>query len=522
MHRAVDPVSAALFAELFAAVAEEMGVALMRAAFSPNVKERRDFSCAIFLGDGTLVAQAAHIPVHLGSAPLSIAAVLDAFALVEGDEVILNDPFRGGTHLPDVTLVRPVFLGKARGGRAGPADFLVANRAHHADIGGATPGSMGIAADIYGEGFRIPPVHFRSGGRLVSDFLELFRAQVRQPDERIGDLTAQSAANHVGATRLADLAHEHGLDALRAAAAALPAATERALVAELADLPRGSFRFRDWLDDDGRGTGPLPIEVTIEPKPRGVRVDFTGSAPQVAGPMNANLAVTLSATAYAFRCLLDAEVPMNGGLLRPIELIAPLGTIVNATAPAAVAGGNVETSQRIVDVLLGALSRARPHRVPAASAGTMANVSLGGRGFTYYETIGGGSGASPRRDGASAVQTHMTNTLNTPIEMLEASYPIRVRRYAVRRGSGGGGRHRGGDGIVREIVALEELDAAVLSDRGKRGPYGLHGGRPGAGSAVFLESNGRRRRLPGKVQTRLAPGDVLIVETPGGGGNGRR
>lgn len=516
-----DPVAVALFAELLAAVAEEMGAALQRAAFSPNVKERRDYSCAVFLGDGTMCAQAAHIPVHLGATPLSVAAVLEDVRLEPGDEIVLNDPFRGGTHLPDVTVVRPVFL--AGSSDSDRPDFLVANRAHHADIGGASPGSMGLAADIHGEGFRIPPVHLQRRGEPVAEFRKLFRAQVRQPDEREGDLRAQSAANLVGARRLEELAREHGLSRLRDCAALLPAVTERALRRELRELPREVLRFRDALDDDGLGHGPLPIVVAITRRGDGVVVDFAGTAPQTAGPVNANLAVTLAAVGYAFRCLLTDDVPANGGILRPIDVRAPAGSLVNALPPAAVAAGNVETSQRIVDVVFGALSKAFPSRIPAASAGTMTNLTLGGAGFTYYETIGGGAGATRSVDGASALQTHMTNTRNTPIEMLERDAPVRVVRYAVRRRSGGSGARRGGDGIVRAFEACAPMTVTVVADRSAKGPYGLKGGAPGApGRTGVLRAGGRRRAQPAKVRVQLDEGDGLIMETPGGGGHGRK
>ena len=507
-----DGVKTALFSQLISSVAEEMGEALRRSAFSPNVKERCDFSCAVFLGDGEMAAQAAHIPVHLGSTPLSVAAVLEEIDLAPGDEVILNDPFRGGTHLPDVTLVRPVFLS---GGKS--PDFLVANRAHHADIGGAAPGSMGISRDIHGEGFRIPPVHLARNGKLIGDIVKLFRAQVRQPDEREGDLRAQRAANHVGVQRLTELAGEHGLQTLSAGAAALPRATARAMASLLAELPRGSYRFEDFLDGDGIAGGRLPIRVRIDLDGARARVDFSGTAAQVPGPVNANLAITVSAVAYVFCCLLDAHVPKNGGVFDCIDLVAPPGSIVNAGEPAAVAGGNVETSQRIVDVLLGALSQAAPDRIPAASAGTMTNVSLGGVGFTYYETIAGGAGASRNARGAAAVQTHMTNTLNTPIEMLEAAYPLRVTRYAVRRGSGGRGERPGGDGIERHLEALSKMTATILADRQELGPYGLSGGLAGRPGRTYLG----KRILPAKHTLELQPGDTLILKTPGGGGHGR-
>jgi len=515
-----DPVEVALFAQLLATVAEEMGVALRRSAFSPNIKERRDYSCAVFLADGTVAAQAAHIPVHLGSAPLSVKAVIQDLDLQPGDEAVLNDPFRGGTHLPDVTVVRPVFLSVSAKGPRRP-DLFVANRAHHADIGGAWPGSMGIVPDVHGEGFRIPPVHLRREGAWVGEVLKLFRAQVRQPDEREGDLRAQSSANHVGETRLTELARERGVDALLRGIESLPDATERAMSAVISKLPRGTLRHSDVVEDDGLGSGPLNITVAIRLKGGRAVVDFTGTAPQTRGPVNANFAVTLSATAYAFRCLLDEDVPGNGGIFRVLDVIAPAGCLVNAQEPAAVAGGNVETSQRIVDVVLGALAAAAPERIPAASCGTMSNLTLGGEGFTYYETIGGGSGAGVDVDGASAVQTHMTNTRNTPIEMLERDCPVRVEEYAVRRGSGGGGRTRGGDGIRRVVRVLDEVTFSLLADRHQHGAPGRDGGRNGRpGRAWRVRADGRRRRVTSKSSGRLDAGEALVIETPGGGGMG--
>lgn len=510
-----DPLATALFAELLASVAEEMGVQLQRSAFSPNVKERRDYSCAVFLGDGTMVAQAAHIPVHLGSFPLSVAAALEECDVAPGDEIILNDPFRGGTHLPDVTVVRPVFLS----GGVVP-DFLVANRAHHADIGGAQPGSMGLARDIHGEGFRIPPVHLRRDGEIVRDVLRLFRAQVRQPDEREGDLRAQTAANLAGERRLAELVREHSLAGLTAGARGLCAATSRALRKTLTALPDGAYTFEDQLDDDGCGSGPVVVRVLIEIRGDRARIDFAGTAPQVAGPMNANYAIVLSAVAYVFRCLIRDPVPMNSGILEPLEIHAPASSVVNASEPAAVAAGNVETSQRIVDVLFGALSWAAPGQIPAASCGTMTNLSLGGEGFTYYETVGGGAGAGPTTVGASCVQTHMTNTLNTPIEMLEATYPLSVIRYARRRGSGGRGARDGGDGIDRELVALAPLSASVLAERQRLAPHGAAGGGPGRRGQTIVTTPRGSARLPGKATVELAPGDRIRVRTPGGGGHG--
>ncbi len=520
-HREHDLVAAALYSELLSAITEEMGSHLRRAAFSPNIKERRDYSCALFLGDGTLVAQAAHIPVHLGSSSLSVRAVLASLELEEGDEAILNDPFAGGTHLPDVTLVRPVYLKKGRGRRNAP-DFFLLNRAHHADIGGATPGSMGLARDVHAEGFRIPPVHFVRGGELSRDFATLFRAQVRQSEERFADLVAQRAANTLGESRLRDLAMRESLPRLVEGARALPLATAFAMRQALSRLARGVHRFEDRLDGDGFSDRPIRIRLALTIARGGATFDFRGSDEQVDGPVNANLAITLSCVGYALRCLLAGSAPFNDGVLEPVRVIAPKGSIVNAVAPAAVAAGNVETSQRIVDVVFGALSKALPARVGAASAGTMSNTSFGNSRFTYYETMGGGSGATAMADGASAVQTHMTNTLNTPIEMLEVSCPLRVVRYAIRRGSGGRGAHRGGDGIVREFEAREPMVASLLAERHARGPYGLNGGRAGRAGAASVRRAGSRakEKVPAKATLALRRGDVLCVETPGGGGHG--
>lgn len=512
-------VATALFSQLLDAIAEEMGVALQRAAFSPNIKERRDYSCALFLGDGTMIAQAAHIPVHLGSCSLSVLAVKESLALRTGDEAILNDPFRGGTHLPDVTVVRPVFL---QGRRSSSPELFVANRAHHADIGGATPGSMGLARDIQAEGFRIPPVHLARDGALVRDFVELFRAQVRQPAERFADIEAQRAANHVGATRLLELVRRRGADALLRAARELPRVTATATRGLLAGLANGRYRAADVLDDDGFGNGPLPIRLTLTIHSGTAHFDFAGTAPHTVGPFHANLAIVRSCVGYALRCLLSGTAPLNDGVLEPVTIELPRGCLLAAEAPSAVAAGNVETSQRILDVIFRALAQAAPARIPAASAGTMSNLSFGARDFTYYETIGGGSGATRERAGASAVQTHMTNTRNTPIEVLESSGPLRVTEYSVRRGSGGRGQRNGGDGIVRAIEALEPMHAAVLADRQRSAPYGLEGGASGRSGRTTLIRKGTKRTLPAKMAIRLERGDELRIETPGGGGYGRR
>jgi N-methylhydantoinase B len=518
---AIDPVALEIAQHRLAGIAEEMGVVLARTALSPNIKERRDLSCALFDERGGLVAQAAHIPVHLGSTPLSVQAALASVDMRPGDVVMLNDPFAGGTHLPDVTVVAPVFLPGARR----PIAF-VANRAHHADIGGMAPGSMPLATEIYQEGLRLPPLRLVAGDRLVPDVLALFLANTRVPAEREGDLMAQWAALRVGAERVRALARAQGTARLGRHMKALQDYSARLMRATLARLPAGTYRATDVLDDDGMGSERVRLCVTVTLGRGRARIDFAGTAPQQRGPVNANFAVTRSAVLYVFTALAAEDIPPNEGLARPLTIVAPEGSVVNARFPAAVAGGNVETSQRIVDVLLRALARAAPGRIPAASAGSMNNVALGAvagdRSFAYYETLAGGAGGGPAGPGLSAVHTHMTNTLNTPIEALEAYYPLRVRRYAVRRGSGGQGRHPGGDGIVRELEMLLPTTVTLLAERRRVPPYGLAGGSPGRPGRDWVVHAGRTRRLPSKASITLDPGDRLRIETPGGGGYGRR
>ncbi len=519
-----DPIRLEVFKHLFAAAAEEMGVVLRRTSYSPNIKERRDFSCALFDRHGRMVAQAAHIPVHLGAMPLSVQAALAAFDLAPGDAVLLNDPFRGGTHLPDLTLVTPIFVDT----EAGPtlAGFS-ASRAHHADIGGMSPGSMPLATELYQEGLVIPPVRLVEAGRLNQGVWDLVLANVRTPVERAGDLRAQLAANRKGAERLAGLAARYGLADVEQAMAGLLAYTERMTRRLIAGLSDGVYRFEDVMDDDGLDPAPATMAVAVTIAGEEVTVDFTGTSPQRRGSINAVYAITLAAVYYAFRCLIGQDIPSNSGCLAPITVIAPEGTLVNAVRPAAVAGGNVETAQRIVDVLLGALAQAAPDRVPAASQGTMNNTTIGGwdgeRGqpFAYYETIGGGMGARPGGDGASAIHSHMTNTLNTPVEALEYAYPLRVRRYEVRRGSGGAGRWWGGDGITRAVELLAPAAVTLLTERRRFAPYGLAGGRAGQpGRNQVTRTTGEIVELPGKVTLAAAAGEVVSVHTPGGGGWG--
>jgi N-methylhydantoinase B len=524
-NQANDPVELAIFQSAVHSIAEEMGAALRRTALSPNIKERRDYSCAVFDGKGRVIAMGDHMPVHLGSMPMSVQAAIAAIAFVPGDIAILNDPYAGGTHLPDITMVLPVFLP----GGSKPI-FYVSNRAHHADVGGRFPGSMGPASEIYQEGIRIPPVRIVRGGVVDREMLDLILMNVRTPHEREGDLDAQIGACRVGEQRVSQVAAKYGQQKLEALVEDLLDYSERLVRAQLRTMPAGDFSAEDWLDGDGVTDTPLKIAVRLrfDPEAGAVIADFSGSSAQVSGSMNAVRAITLSACFYMLRCLLNEDAPATEGILRPLTLVAPDGSIVNALPPAPVAGGNVETSQRIVDVLLRALAKAIPARVPAASAGTMSNLTIGGidprsgEPFTYYETMAGGMGARPGIDGIAGVQTHMTNSLNTPIEALEYAYPFRVRRYGYRYGSGGAGQFCGGDGLIREVEMLADAQVTLLAERRKFRPYGLEGGEEGmAGEARIIEAGSANQiELPGKCSRQVAKGDVLRVETPGGGGWG--
>ena len=553
-----DPPTLEIYRALYTSVAEEMGIALRRTAFSPNIKERRDYSCAVFDRQGRVIAQGDHMPVHLGSMPMAVASALGEIDLHPGDVVALNDPFAGGTHLPDVTLISGVFgefggrgekgkgervKGKDRqvGARRFPPSplphsplplFYVANRAHHADIGGATPGSMGMATDIYGEGLCIPPIRLVRNGEVDEDMMRLILANVRSHAERRGDFQAQIGSLKTGAARLLEIVERRGQRETAAYATHLIEYSARLMRHAIGSIPDGEYRAEDALDDDGVSNREVPIIVRITIKEQHAQVDFTGSAPQVAGPINAVEAITVSAVAYVFRCLLEGnEVPASAGLMSPIEVVAPKGTVVNALHPASVAGGNVETSQRIVDVLFKALAQALPNRIPAASQGTMNNLTIGGidprtgtnsREFSYYETVAGGMGARPAHDGLSAVHTHMTNSLNTPAEALEYAYPLRVREYRIRKGSGGKGKHRGGDGVIREIETLVPAHMSLLADRRKRGPYGLAGGDNGKPGSATIIRKGPARRIGSKGSWELEAGDRVRIETPGGGGFGEK
>jgi N-methylhydantoinase B len=537
-----DPIELEIFKNIYHSIAEEMGAVLRRTAFSPNIKERRDYSCAVFDAAGEVIAMGDHMPVHLGSMPMSVRAAIETCEMNPGDVVMLNDPFRGGTHLPDITLVAPVYVqkdmprrNKRRRTIQQDPDFYIASRAHHADVGGAYAGSMGLCREIYQEGFRIPPVKIMQAGNMQRDVLALLLHNVRTPEEREGDLGAQIAACHTGAERLHEICQRYGIDRAKSAARDLMNYSEEMMRTFLEQVPEGKYSAEDFLDDDGISEQPVRIAVSVQfanakrsSGRRAVTVDFTGSDPQVQGSVNAVEAITYSACFYVFRCLLTDDVPATAGLMRPIKVVAPTGTIVNAKPPAAVAGGNVETSQRIVDVLLRALARAIPDRIPAAASGTMNNLTIGGidprtgAPFAYYETIAGGMGARPGKDGISGVHTHMTNSLNTPAEALEYAYPLRVRQYSLREESGGKGQHKGGDGIVREIEVLTECVVTLLSERRTIAPWGLNGGGNGTpGKTTLVRATGSDEPMPGKFSTRLRSGDRIKIESPGGGGWGK-
>ncbi len=519
----LDPLSFEIVKNALSSLAEEMGVVLRRSSFSPNIKERRDSSCALFDRDGRLVAQAEHIPVHLGAMPYSVRTVIDQFEndLSDGDTVVLNDPFQGGTHLPDITLVTPIFLNSGRIGFA-------ANRAHHSDVGGGTPGSMSsLSTDVHQEGLRIPPVKIAVKGKMDRQILDLILTNVRTPRERLGDLRAQQSANTVGAKRLSELVQKFGLSTILTGMRQLQSYSRQLMLKEIMRLPKKSARAVDYLDDDGFETKKIPIRVQITVTEREIEFDFTGSASQVKGPVNAVYSITLSAVYHVVRCITDPEIPANEGCFQPVRVIAPAGTIVNAMPPAAVAGGNVETSQRIVDVSLKAFGEIVPERVCAACQGTMNNVTIGGldprtkRYFTYYETIAGGFGARYNKNGINGIHSHMTNTLNTPVEALEAAYPLRVMRYELVEGSGGAGSFRGGKGVRRDTEVLaDEVTVSLLGDRQTMNPWGFHGGRDGSVGRYSLLRRGRVGRLASKCVVKAQRGDVVSIVTPGGGGYG--
>jgi N-methylhydantoinase B len=521
---APDAVTLEVFRHLFTALAEEMGAALKRASFSPNIKERRDYSCALFSPSGEAVSLGDHMPVHLGAMPMSVRAALDELgALATGDVACLNDPFRGGTHLPDITLIAPVYAdGRLLG--------YVASRAHHSDVGGMSPGSMPLAREIFQEGLRIPPVRLYTGGRRNEDLWRTVLANVRTPVERAGDLDAQLASLHAGRTRLREIAERRGPDATLRAMDALVAYADRLVEAGIERVPDGSYRAEDALEDDGFGSGPVTIRAMLTVRGRALRIDFTGTDAQVPGGINAVAAITASACRYVVRCVVEAllgePLPAGGGSMTAVELVLPEGSLANARLPASVAAGNVETSQRITDVLLLAFGVALPDLMPALSQGTMNNTTVGGvdprtgEPFAYYETVGGGMGAGPGAPGLSGVHVHMSNSLNTPVEALEHAYPFRVLRYGIRRASGGDGRHRGGDGLRRDLMILTPASVALLCERRSVGPAGARGGCAGAPGENVLIRGGVEERLPSKATFTVEAGDVVSIRSPGGGGWG--
>jgi N-methylhydantoinase B/oxoprolinase/acetone carboxylase alpha subunit len=511
-----DPVRLSIFNNLFSSIAEEMGNTLCRTAFSVNIKERRDFSCAVFDAQGKMISQAVHIPVHLGSMAFSISSVISGLRLEQGDMLILNDPFTGGTHLPDVTVISPVFIKKG-------LIFYVANRAHYADIGGITPGSMVVCTEIFQEGLIIPPTKICQRNRLNNQIFRVVLANVRNPKEVEGDLLAQIHSCKTGAKRLKELCERYPLSEVVFYAGSIQRYSRKMMEIAIQQIPDGVYECKDIVEGKEKA---LEIRLKLTIKGKRAICDFTGSARQSADNLNAVYPVTVSSVLYAFRCLIPQDIPANSGCLEPIRVIAPEGSILNARLPAAVAGGNVETSQRIVDVVFGALAKAIPERIPAASAGTMTNLSFGGqdpyRGtFAYYETVAGGMGARPGLHGVSGVHTNMTNTRNTPIEALEHIYPVRVIRYSFRRGSGGRGTYCGGEGLIREFEFLSPVQFSLLSDRHFKGPYGLYGGKAGAPGKAYHLIRGKLKPLPPKCTLLLQKGERVHIYTPGGGGWGR-
>ena len=519
---AIDAITLEVLRHAFAAVADEMNANLVRTAYSPNIKERRDCSCALFDADGSMVAQAESIPVHLGAMPFSVAeAILRISAFHPGDVIVLNDPYAGGAHLPDLTFIAPVFV-------EGDLFAFVASRAHHADVGGKEPGSLaGDTTEIYQEGLRIPPIRLWKEGLLDQDLLDLILINVRTPKERLGDLRAQHAACATGIERLGALVSRYGPKFLKRGMTAVMDYSQQRMQSEIARLPDGRASYEDVLDDDGVTGEPIRLAVTVEIRGDAVRIDFAGSSPQAKGPVNAVYAVTASATYFALRAITDPEIPPNAGCYRPIEIVTPDGSVVNPSPPAPVVGGNLETSQRIVDVILGALAKICPERTIAACQGTMNNLAIGGldprtgRLYSLYETIAGGFGARQNADGVVGVHSNMTNTLNTPVEALEIAYPLRVERYKLISGSGGRGRYRGGLGIRRDITAVDHTArVSLLTDRRKFNPYGLAGGEPGKLGKNVLIRNGEEIPLPGKGTFSLHAGETVSIRTPGGGGYG--
>lgn len=513
----IDPIQLTIFCSRLSAVCDEMGASLRRAAFSPNIRDRLDYSCAIFDVDGKLCAQAAHIPVHLGSMAYAMQDIVSAQTWQPSSMLVLNDPYLGGTHLPDVTVVAPVF---AEGNLLG----FVANRAHHADIGADTPGSMPVSASLHEEGLVIQPSWLVQDGEINQAVMDDILSVMSVPEQTTGDFLAQVSANRVGADRLLALYYQCGGDDYALNLAAMQAYAQRLAQAQFANMPVGQFRFSDVLDDDGQGNTQLALQLTLtisrDAQRTHIRADFAGTCGQTAGNVNCPLSVTAAGVLYVIRCLLPPQTPACAGAFADVTVSAPPGSLLNATYPAAVAAGNVETSTRVVDLVQGALAQAVPERMPAASHGSMNNLAMGshvsGKAWNYYETIGGGMGASAAAHGMDAVQTHMTNTLNTPVEVLETTYPLQLTRYAIRRGSGGAGQQRGGDGLIREYRFLAPASVTLLTERRASAPWGAHGGGDAQSGANWLNGQVVAAKITFEVQTN----DVVAVHTPGGGGYG--
>ncbi|MES9970995.1 MAG: hydantoinase B/oxoprolinase family protein [Candidatus Thiodiazotropha sp.] len=509
----MNAIELSIFASRLEAVCDEMGAVLRNAAFSPNIRDRLDFSCAVFDAEGELCAQAAHIPVHLGSMAYAMADIVAKVEWREGDMVVLNDPFMGGTHLPDVTLIAPLYF-------EGRLTAFLVNRAHHADIGASSPGSMPISHTLDQEGRVIPPGRLVRRGAIDRDFLNSITRGNRNPGESEGDFAAQVSANRSGLKRLAQLIDEWGRTAFLSGLVALNDYAERLARDALQQIPPGEYHFKDFMDDDGQGNSDIPIQARLVVKPQAILVDFTGTADQVGGNINAPLSVAAAAVYYVFRCLMPPQTPACAGSFRPIQLHVPVGCLLNAKRPAAVAAGNVETSTRVVDVVLGALAHVLPEEIPAASHGSMNNLAMGSVSgelrWDYYETIGGGMGAGKRGGGLDGVQTHMTNTLNTPIEVIEARFPIRVISYSLRRGSGGAGARQGGDGLIRCFSFQAPTQVTLLTERRSHSPWGAAGGHPGQ---VGINRH-NQKQLPAKAAVMVEAGDRITIETPGGGGWG--
>ncbi|QTD94935.1 hydantoinase B/oxoprolinase family protein [Burkholderia anthina] len=523
MQSSFDPIAMEVLRNALEASAQEMGFVLKQTAFSPNIKERMDASCALFDSQAQLIAQAEHVPVHLGSMLKAVGPTLQQSGpLVEGDVLIINDPFIAGAHLPDITVLAPIHF-------EGTLIGYAASRAHHSDVGGMEPGSMpGRSTELYQEGLVIPPVRLMRNGKMQEDVLAMVLANVRTPEERRGDLNAQIAAVEIGQRRMIELAHKYGRETLEAGLTAILDYAERRMLRRLAELPEGTYEAEDCLDDDGTTSEPVPIHLRVTIADGRMHLDFTGSAPQRSGNINAVEPMTHSSVFFAIKLLTDPTIPANSGTFRPITINVPEGTFLNARRPAAVCAGNTETTQRVTDTVLRAFALVAPERIPAASQGTMNLIGIGGvdprtgRPYTYIETIAGGQGGRPMGDGQDGIQCNMTNTMNTPIESLETSYPLRVERYELREGSSGEGTHRGGMGVVRTLRAIaHDARVSLQSDRRTYGPYGLHGGHEGKPGQNLLLSKSGTEVMPGKASFTLHDGEAVSIETPGGGGWGK-